>query len=415
MIGSDSIHNSRYWTFMVYLAGDNNLQDYGVKDLREMKKVGSSSNIAITAQFDTMSDMSTRRYYLTSQGNVADDIVDLLPETNTGDPDNLLDFIEWSVSTYPARNYALVLWNHGSGWKEDSIYKSAERIGTGDQVTSSLTRSLSSRRTSRSLFRTSIEWFVENPQRAIAYDDSSADFLDNQELREVLSKTCTILGKPLDLLGFDACLMNMIEVAYQLNNLARYLTGSQEVEPGEGWPYHRVLAKLVNQPEISPEELSILIVKEFAQYYREEFPGTSVTQSAISMSKMSDSLNTFDNLAKALTIGGTPSSKRRLAFSAMRTAQKFSDPDYFDLLDLVKSFSQTTTDQSIKDAAQQMIEHMSQSETPILANEVVGDSVSKASGLSIYYPARTLSPLYQNLLFAKNTHWCEYLTGLIQS
>ncbi len=371
---------------MVYLAGDNNLQDYGVDDLREMKKVGSTSNIAITAQFDTMSDMSTRRYYLTSQGNLADDIVELLPETNTGDPENLLNFIQWSIGTFPARNYALILWNHGSGWKEDNIYQAAERVGTRDQIKTSHTRSLASRRTSRSLFRTSIEWFVENPQRAIAYDDSSADFLDNQELKQVLGKACAILGKPLDLLGFDACLMNMIEVAYQLNGVVSFLTGSQEVEPGEGWPYHRVLSKLVQQPEMSPADISILIVKEFAQYYREEFPGTNVTQSSISISHLDNVVKTIDNLASALVKGGSSSSKRKLAFSAMRAAQKFSDPDYVDLMDLASVFTQVAADPSIKTAARGVIEHLSQSDNPILASEVVGEFSRKGNRLEYLLP-----------------------------
>jgi len=49
---------------MVYLAGDNNLEHYGFKDLMEMKEVGSSGDLSIVAQFDSMSDDVTRRYYL---------------------------------------------------------------------------------------------------------------------------------------------------------------------------------------------------------------------------------------------------------------------------------------------------------------------------------------------------------------
>ena len=40
------------WTFMVYMAGDNNLDPEGVQDLQEMKKVGSTAEVNVIAQFD---------------------------------------------------------------------------------------------------------------------------------------------------------------------------------------------------------------------------------------------------------------------------------------------------------------------------------------------------------------------------
>jgi len=40
------------WTFMAYLAGDNNPGGAGVADLRETKKVGSTDDVNIIAQFD---------------------------------------------------------------------------------------------------------------------------------------------------------------------------------------------------------------------------------------------------------------------------------------------------------------------------------------------------------------------------
>ena len=120
-----SIENERDWTFMVYLAGDNNLENFGLKDLREMKKAGSTETVAIVAQFDSMSGNITRRYELTGKGSLDDDCVAELPEVNTGDPNALIDFIAWAGNEYPARHFALVLWNHGSGWKDEDIYRTA--------------------------------------------------------------------------------------------------------------------------------------------------------------------------------------------------------------------------------------------------------------------------------------------------
>lgn len=53
---------AKQWTFLVYLAGDNNLESFGQRDLQEMKTVGSTEDFNVVAQFDRMSDGVTRRY-----------------------------------------------------------------------------------------------------------------------------------------------------------------------------------------------------------------------------------------------------------------------------------------------------------------------------------------------------------------
>ena len=46
-----------------------------------------------------------------------------------------------------------------------------------------------------------------------------------------------VLGRKLDLLGFDTCLMSAYEVALQLAPYAEKLLASEETEPGHGWQY----------------------------------------------------------------------------------------------------------------------------------------------------------------------------------
>ena len=40
-----------------------------------------------------------------------------LPLKSMGDPEQLSDFIRWTAKNYPAKKYALVLWDHGGGAK----------------------------------------------------------------------------------------------------------------------------------------------------------------------------------------------------------------------------------------------------------------------------------------------------------
>ncbi len=403
---------ARAWTFMVYLAGDNNLEDYASKDLREMKQVGSTTDVAVVAQLDRMSDQVTRRFYLRPGTSLTADIVAKLPETDTGDPATLIDFVGWAAEQYPAQHYALVLWNHGSGWKEDDVYQAAQRTGTQPRITRQVMRGIAARKR-RALFRTSLEWYVQNPERAIAYDDSSEDFLDNAELKRVLEQVREKTGRPLDLLGFDACLMNMLEVHYELRGLAGTIAGSQELEPGDGWPYNDILGALVQQPGMTPDRLGEQIVGAYTDYYEQNYPDVAVTQSAIAPSQLDSTVSAVDRLAKALLAVSSMQKLGGLIYAACRSAQKFNDPDYFDLADLCRALVVADAHGTVGTAAQGVVDALLGAGTPVLLSRTHGKQVDKATGLSIYLPSRTLSPLYQNLDFAGASDWSRFLSHFL--
>src|SRR5205085_910475 len=116
----------------------------------------------------------------------------------------------------------------------------------------------------RTIFRSSAKKIARRPhlERAIAIDVGSQDYLDNQELRAAVASAMPAKGK-FDILACDACLMNMVEVAYEMRDTAGLLVGSEETEPGAGWPYKAILAGLAKRPEMAPTELAKLIVDEY--------------------------------------------------------------------------------------------------------------------------------------------------------
>jgi len=179
------------WTVMVYMAGDNNLDSASLRDISEMAKVGSSKKVNILVQLDRGKDLLTRRFYITEGGGYEKDVVETFAETNTGDPKVLENFVLWAIEKYPARRYFLILWNHGGGWWEN-----------GSRQWSVVSR----QKKPRNIFWMNSQPETPNsqPERSIAYDDTSRDALDNQELKEVLSRISKKLGKKLDLLGMDA-------------------------------------------------------------------------------------------------------------------------------------------------------------------------------------------------------------------
>jgi len=395
---------------MVYLAGDNNLESYGAKDLLEMKHAGSSKEMAIVAQYDRMSDQVTRRYSLTSGEDLQRDCVAELPETNTGDPQTLLDFIIWATGTYPAQHYALVLWNHGSGWKDEDIYQAAQRQGMEQNIPRGNLRGLSSGKTSRALFQSTLDQMViESDQRAILFDDSSADFLDNQEMGQLLQQALAYTKQPIDLLGFDACLMNMLEVNFQVRDTCRVVVGSQEVEPGDGWPYDLILGRLAAEPEMSAEAFGRTIVESYLDFYKMQHPSLAVTQSAVSTQHLVPLSQVVDNLAQAL-LGSIQDKRTQMVVSwAQKFAQFFSDPEYYDLTHLCMVLADEDRGGAVGRAAEAVIRTLNGADSPLLASGKNGAAVQDAYGLSIYLPGRNLSPLYERLDFAQQNSWNNFL------
>lgn len=171
------------WTFMAYMAGDNNLDPDGVQDLTEMKKVGSTKDVNLIAQFDRASGHAAKRYYLRKGGQIANDAVASLGKVNTGDPKRLLDFIKWGVKNYPANRYVLVLWNHGQGWDDTDIFANERNRRFRRLASGPIRHSFFHKPIRRALARA-----IREPQmRAILIDDSAKDFLDNLEMKKVLA------------------------------------------------------------------------------------------------------------------------------------------------------------------------------------------------------------------------------------
>ncbi len=345
---------------------------------------------------------------------LADDMVMQLPETNTGDPNVLLEFIRWGFDQYPAERYALILWNHGTGWKDDDLYKTIAGKPGSAVIGRDQMRAVSAGRTSRALFSTTIEQMVQiDGERAILLDDTSADFLDNIEMKNVLGSAAQCLGRPIDLLGFDACLMNMVEVAAQVSGSCGVIVGSQEIEPGEGWPYDAILQALKIDPGMDADQLGGMIVEHYVDFYQKNYPNTSVTQSAVRTDRLESLLHELDILAVLLEKGVSKGASTGLVFEALRNAQSFKDRDYLDLGHFCQVLAQSSPKSRIGKAAAVIASRIAGSESPVIARGYSGQEVENATGLSIYLPARSLSPLYASLDFSQKYHWDEFLKAFV--
>src|SRR5207245_3861855 len=129
-----------------------------------------------------------------------------------------------------------------------------------------------------------------------------------------------------DVLGFDACLMNMLEIAYQLRATTDFIVGSEEVEPGNGWPYDRVLGALKANLAQTPRALGETAVKEYIASYKSD----SVTQSLLQMNRVDAAARAVDALAGALIPTIAQSAEFVAVSKALNATQRFEMPDDVD-------------------------------------------------------------------------------------
>ncbi|MGC1120895.1 MAG: clostripain-related cysteine peptidase [Candidatus Methanofastidiosia archaeon] len=368
------LHATACWTVMVYMDGDNYLEPSAIDDLNEMEAVGSTSKVNIVVQIDrhdaydnSNGDWDTaKRYHVTSDTNgydtlITSEMVGDLGEVNMGDPNTLIAFVQWAQTNYTADHYLLVLWDHGSGWKA-----------------------------------------VPGPIRAVCVDDTDNDELSLSEVRMALSSITCSGDCPLDIVGFDACFMGMVEVDHEILPFAHYAVGSEEYEPGDGWDYVGFLSYLVSTPEASLEAVCTKVVETYINFYGKLGPET---QSAAHLNPTSTVVEALDIFAQHLA---GAKGYEALIQTARTHAEAFSDLDYIDLYHFAQLIASSVPHPALqRDAAQVM-----RAINDAVIAEGHGYGNRNARGMSIYFPLTSAgykSRYETSTALAENTFWDEFL------
>ena len=376
----------------------------GETDLQEMAAVGSTPDVNIVAEFDCIgADGHSKRYYVKKDElkEVAD-----LGETDSGDPNALLDYIAWAKENYPADRYALVLWNHGGGWDKSSIDTISQEVGTkGFGRAEGAERSSTSM--GRAFFRTTLKTIMSldsSDERAICSDDGSGHSLDTVELGKVLAEAKKVLGQKIDLMGMDACLMANLEVAYQAREYVNYIVASEENEPFDGWPYTAVLQKLVDEPDMATADFGAHIVDAYIQSYAH----TNNT-AAVDLSKAEELAGALDELADAL-IAHMPTAQLEIWSATKKPAAKFWYNTLWDLTHFCERLEAGTADDDVKAAATKVLKALEPGNF-VVADSHRGTKVERCGGVTVYLkgPPSELSRYYAELDFAVKHRWHKLL------
>ncbi len=415
----DPSYNSqpkKAWTFIVYMASDNDLFYFTKRNLDDMKKAGSNNNLNIVVQMDpTGIEGRTKRLYVTKdkiyQTNYSQP--SSFEKQDVGNPQTLIDCCEWAIKNYPADNYALILWNHGSGIL-DSVggkLSNATALFRFNPATAmlELDRSISFLHFAQ----------AREDKRGVCFSDTYGTFLTNQKLEYALSRIINMLPKKkLDLVGFDACLMGMVEIANLLKPYVSVMVGSQEVELGTGWPYDTVLKPLTQQA-LSAQEFGVHITKAFSDLYKPITP--DYTFSCIDLTKINTLEKAIDafssDILEALTYQEYDSVYRVLKTArAKNTCTHFSEPSYIDLDHFLKNVGESIPRMTINYAKQGIKENLKSSINAVrtaiqscVLSSINGKNVVNAKGLSIYFPLYFIDKTYYQTSFVQETKWLNVL------
>lgn len=402
----------RLWTVMVYMVGDySNLDNNGFADLKEMKKAGSSPEVALLAQFSRgVKSRPTKRYRLTKGGRdgaLARDVVAELGRVETSSPEALADFIGWGIENFPARHYMLIMWGHGNGADDEKLPASSRPLHHPDdslptlapQTRASLQMSTRDRDGSRGI--------------ALGYavvEGQTVDFLDSRRFKKALAAANQRVGRKIDILGMDACLMSGIEVCYQVRDSVRFTVAPEGFGPLDGWPYDKILTELVRKPWLEPEQLARVIVKKYLASYA-DYEDVCITQSICDLEGCPSLVSAADSLATMLITNLLDAEVKKAVILSRWQAQSYEGTDYVDLYDFCSLLEQNCDHPEIKDACQRVINVIAR-EKFVVESVYRGVGAQYSYGLSIYFPLAEISAFYQRLDFAQDTHWVEFLKEL---
>ncbi|MFW5781707.1 MAG: clostripain-related cysteine peptidase [Candidatus Muiribacteriaceae bacterium] len=403
------------WTVMVYMAADNKREEKAIEAINAMEEVGSGDGLNIVTFVDRWDGFewkylgggdpvrvrSNKDY--TGHGDwtgskmfyIQEDASDEITSTeltegqdisvNSGDPKNLVSFIDIVQHLYPAQNYAVIVWGLGGGLK-----------GT-------------------------------------IWDEDSGTFMPTYQLGKVFQKAIDLMldegEKKIDLVGFDSAFMSSFEVGYDLKSSdIKVMVGPEGNISWDGFPYKDFLGKIKEdisrQTDVTSEEIAQYMCESYVEKVQSDDPDSPYQIAAVSLneSKVDNVRNRLDRLSKLIM--EDDDNLLKLHRAAERSIRFYYNMYTLDLADLMKNIKKEFDD-SIGYIAEYTVKDITERGL-VLANETNNhEDINGTTGLTIYFPLYRRasrdgvpylvrpfsddSEKYRKYAFAEDTAWDEML------
>jgi len=436
---------------MIYIAApDNSLIQPALSLPDELQRIGSSDRVHLLLQIDT-SALPASRFFVNVAGALPRLVSDPIPAIqNTGSVEAFIDFVSFAKKNHEAKHYVVVLNGHALG-VEDFPGNEGETAEVSPMGNASAAGNLPS------------------ATGSLLIDKNPADGLTNRELKEAIDRAREILAVDrIDIVGFDACLMSMIEIAMQIRESTALMVGSEQTIPSKGWPYSAIIPHLIANPGIEPRQLASLMVDEYLKFYdsspdkeqiaaeivqrvnndstvdlQEQIVGAlesfqegliqeQVTMSVCDLSRAEPLSQEIRRLVPLLEQCLAISEMRLAVLKARFDSLSFFISDFVDLFNFCGHLAQTleetpfatacvaneTLCNQVKTSCQTIMGLIHKDdETGFVSKSGVtfpdDSGIKDARGLSIYFPL--ILPLYHELVFSKETLWDGFLSKYMTS
>ncbi len=368
------------WTVLVYQQGRDGLAYASNLDLNKMEHLGSDENVNVVVQStvapifkerfaSAMVNRNTRRYYITKDTDpekINSPVLGDLGKKVPLNAETLSDFLSWGMKNFPAKHYMVILKRHGAGFaKTGNVPLSAKDLG------------------------------------------------------EALGKTEKDTGKKVDVISFDSCSMEQMEVGYEIKDHGKVMTASQENIYSVDYPYDLVLWGLKDKAKtITPKEVGELVVKA----HKASVPYG--IQTAVDLEKLKDAGEATEKLVQALIdekvppdviYGAMLKTSSMEPEETMKLAFNFRDERGF-LENLINS--KNISSELVKERAEELKEKLSDA---IIAHHT-GERkkiLKKATGFNIYLPwkkpEKEIKDSYEELQYNRDTSWMKLIDYIFQS
>lgn len=364
------------WTVLLVMQGDNNLSFALHQNIAVLKRIALSPEVNVLVQWDEPMKHTTWRYRV-GGGKLFDDAshkqdMGIAPEAE------LVDAAKWAFIKYPSKKKALILWNHGSGVLDEKH-----------------------------------SW---KNYRGILYDFSSKQCLTNVGLLRALQtiKKEVLGGVGFDLIGMDACLMAMLEIAYQIHPFANFFVASENIALTPGWHYEEIFKSLVKSPQrCSKESLSRRIVQSFERLNKNR--SIDYTQSAMELPRVVAVKENVEMFAQHCLLPAHRDVLFPCIVKARLGCAEFDKGHFVDLYDfyrLVKRevAKKTNLPAALQESTGALVQQGQALISAAVIAQVKGKFYKHTQGMSIYFPrSKKLHKSYATTLFAAETMWPKFI------
>lgn len=369
----------REWTLMLYMNGKSDLGEVFLHRMKALEHIGANDSVAVVVELartnsehkapaDGENWTGSRRYLIrpgNAPGGLQSPVLAEFPDADMGDWRRAAEFIKWAKANYPAKRYLFAIGSHGYGW-----YDPAPAAG-----------------------------------KALSMDPDTKHFIGTAEMKNIFEEAGGV-----DLYLNDACLMQGIEVAYQIKDFAKVVVGAEDI--AYGYDYVGVLYKFYKNPVPGPEELARLFIEDYFTAYKSE---PKMQLSAIRTAELDPLAALVKEWARLAKSGGDKAALK----AAKEGVKRFDTPFYADLAHFVELYA-AAQDPARPGAAE--LAGLSARIAAHVRNDLVaykqyrGD-LQDANGVSINIPggeyqAWMYKGQYAKLDFAKAVPWQEFIDFL---